>query len=219
METLVDVWGLYGGGGGGAEEPPVGGRLEDGGGAGLAEGPWGVGPLLGVGGRGFSLLWADEDAFSLGVGGALPRPPLLKGGGGGGAELLCFIPLPREEEEELLLLLLGGREMSGSDGRWERWSDGVDSLSDGDGEPDLPVGGRGAAALEPGGRSADLPTEPPAAPSVRKKRGARRSRGKASARRRRDHLDTKIQTSLFSYLKVGAINKTLLIPAFTDSAY
>lgn len=126
-----------------------------------------MGPLLGVGGRGFSLLWADDEPFSLGVGGALPRPPLLKGGGGGGAEVLCFIPPLREEE---LLLLLGGREMSGSDGRWERWSDGVDSLSDGDGELDLPVGGRGAAALEPGGRRADLPTEPPAAPSVRKRR-------------------------------------------------
>lgn len=51
--------------------------------------------------------------FWLGVGGALPRPPRLKGGGGGGAELLCFIPLPVEE----LLLLEGGREMSGSEGR------------------------------------------------------------------------------------------------------
>lgn len=69
----------------------------------------GAGPLLGVGGRGLSLLWEEEeDAF--GVGGALPRAPLLKGGGGGGAEVLCFIPLPMEEE---LLLLLppppGGR--------------------------------------------------------------------------------------------------------------
>lgn len=91
----------------------------------------------------------------------MPRPPLLKGGGGGGAEVLCFIPLPKEE---LLLLLLLGREMSGSDGRWERCSDGV-GLSDGEGEPERPVGGRGAAAREPGGRRADLPTEPPAEPS------------------------------------------------------
>lgn len=97
----------------------------------------------------------------------MPRPPLLKGGGGGGAEVLCFIPPPREE---LLLLLGGGREMSGSDGRWERCSEGAD-LSDGEGEPDLPVGGRGAAARDPGGRRADLPTEPPAEPSDRR-RGA-----------------------------------------------
>lgn len=119
-----------------------------------------MGPLFGVGGRGLSLLWEEEeDAF--GVGGALPRPPLLKGGGGGGAEVLCFIPLPMEE---LLLLLLGGREISGSEGRWVRWSDGV-GRSGGEGELERPVGGRGAAALDPGGRRADLPTEPPAAPS------------------------------------------------------
>lgn len=53
METPPDVCGLYGGGGGGAEEPPVGGLLEDG--AGFAE-LGRAGPLLGVGGRGFSLL-------------------------------------------------------------------------------------------------------------------------------------------------------------------
>lgn len=62
------------------------------------------------------------------------------------------------------LLLLGGREISGSDGRWERWSDGV-GLSDGEGELERPVGGRGAVALDPGGRRADLPTEPLAEPS------------------------------------------------------
>lgn len=108
----------------------------------------------------------------------------MKGGGGGGAEELCFIPPPREEEEELLLL--GGREMSGNDGRWDRWSDGVDNLSEGDGEPDLADGGRGAAAREPGGRRADLPTEPPAAPSVRKRR-----REDESARGHRGHFDAK----------------------------
>lgn len=54
--------------------------------------------------------------------------------------------------------------MSGSEGRWVRWSDGV-GLSGGEGELERPVGGRGAAALEPGGRRADLPTEPPAGPS------------------------------------------------------
>lgn len=75
--------------------------------------------------------------------------------------MLCFIPPPMEE---LLLLLLGGREISGSDGRWVRWSDGA-GLSDGEGELERPVGGRGAAALDPGGRRADLPTEPPAKPS------------------------------------------------------
>lgn len=53
METPPDVWGLYGGGGGGAAEPPVGGLLEDGGGGFTELG--GVGPLFGVGGRGFSL--------------------------------------------------------------------------------------------------------------------------------------------------------------------
>lgn len=100
----------------------------------------------------------------MGTGGALLRPPLLKGGGGGGAEVLCFIPLPMEE-----LLLLGGREMSGSDGRWVRCSDGV-CLSDVEGELERPVGGRGAAAREPGGRRADLPTEPPAEPSERRTR-------------------------------------------------
>lgn len=73
--------------------------------------------------------------------------------------MLCFIPLPMEE-----LLLLGGREISGSEGRWVRWSDGV-GLSGGEGELERPVGGRGAAALDPGGRRADLPTEPPAEPS------------------------------------------------------
>lgn len=74
--------------------------------------------------------------------------------------MLCFIPLPMEE----LLLLLGGREISGSEGRWVRWSDGA-GLSDGEGELERPVGGRGAAALDPGGRRADLPTEPAAEPS------------------------------------------------------
>lgn len=53
LEKPDVVCGLYGGGGGGAEEPPVGGLLEDGGGFTELEG---VGPLLGVGGRGFSLL-------------------------------------------------------------------------------------------------------------------------------------------------------------------
>lgn len=76
--------------------------------------------------------------------------------------MLCFIPLPKEEL--LLLLLLGGRERSGSEGRWPRWSEGV-ALSGGEGEVERPVGGRGAAALDPGGRRADLPTEPPAEPS------------------------------------------------------
>lgn len=76
--------------------------------------------------------------------------------------MLCFIPLPMEEL--LLLLLLGGREISGSEGRWVRWSDGA-CLSDGEGELERPVGGRGAAALDPGGRRADLPTEPAAEPS------------------------------------------------------
>lgn len=88
----------------------------------------------------------------MGVGGALPRLPLLKGGGGGGAEVLCFIPLPVEE----VLLLLEGREMSGREGRWERWCSG------GEGELERPVGGRGAADRDPGGFKADLPTEPPA---------------------------------------------------------
>lgn len=92
----------------------------------------------------------------------MPRPPLLNGGGGGGAEVLCFIPLPMEE---LLLLLLGGREMSGSDGRWERWCSGGEGLLGGEGELERPVGGRGAAGRDPGGRRADLPTEPPAGPS------------------------------------------------------
>lgn len=54
LERPLDVCGLYGGGGGGAEEPPVGGLLEDGGG--FTELWGGAGPLLGVGGRGFSLL-------------------------------------------------------------------------------------------------------------------------------------------------------------------
>lgn len=80
--------------------------------------PGGVGPLLGVGGRGFSRLWEEDEggvgAFWLGVGGALPRPPLEKGGGGGGAEVLCFMPPPVEEWEEPVLW---GREMSGSEGR------------------------------------------------------------------------------------------------------
>lgn len=137
----------------------MGGLLEDDGG--FTE-LGGVGPLLGVGGRGLSLLWADEEG-AFGVGGALPRPPRLKGGGGGGAEVLCFIPLPKEA---LLPLLLppGGRERSGSEGRWVRWSDGT-ALSGGEGEAERPVGGRGAAALDPGGRRADLPTDPPAEPS------------------------------------------------------
>lgn len=74
--------------------------------------------------------------------------------------MLCFMPPPKEE----LLLLLGGREMSGSDGRWERCSD-AGGFSAGEGEPERPVGGRGAAARDPGGRRADLPTEPPAEPS------------------------------------------------------
>lgn len=123
-------------------------------------------PLLGVGGRGFSLLCEEDEegAFWLGVGGALPRPPLLKGGGGGGAEVLCFIPLPVEE----LLLLLEGREMSGSDGRWERCTSDADGLAGGEGELERPVGGRGAAGRAPGGRRADLPTEPPAEPSGRR---------------------------------------------------
>lgn len=90
----------------------------------------------------------------------MPRPPLLKGGGGGGAEVLCFIPLPVDE----LLLLLEGREMSGSDGRWERCSDG-EGLLGGEGELERPVGGRGAAGRDTGGRRADLPTEPPTEPS------------------------------------------------------
>lgn len=91
----------------------------------------------------------------------MPRPPLLKGGGGGGAELLCFIPPPVEE-----LLLLEGREMSGSEGRWEeRWCSGGEGLLGGEGEEERPVGGRGAAGRAPGGRRADLPTEPLAEPS------------------------------------------------------
>lgn len=88
----------------------------------------------------------------------MPRPPLLKGGGGGGAEVLCFIPLPVEE-------LLLGREMSGSDGRWERCCSDGDGLVGGEGELERPVGGRGAAGRAPGGRRADLPTEPQAEPS------------------------------------------------------
>lgn len=153
METLPDACGLYGGGGGGAEEPPaVGGLLEEE--VGFME-LGGAGALLGVGGRGFSLLCEEDEecgagAFWLGVGGALLRPPLLKGGGGGGADVLCFIPLPVEDWEELLL---GGREMSGRDGRWDRCGSG------GEGE-ERPVGGRGAAGRDPGGRRADLPTEP-----------------------------------------------------------
>ena len=98
-------------------------------------------------------------AFWLGVGGALPRPPLLKGGGGGGAEVLCFIPVPVDE------LLLEGREMSGSEGRWERWCSGGEGLLPGEGEVERPVGGRGAVGLDPGGLSAERPTEPPAEPS------------------------------------------------------
>lgn len=89
----------------------------------------------------------------------MPRPPLLKGGGGGGAEVLCFIPLPVEE------LLLAGREMSGSEGRWERWCSGGEGLLAGEGEGERPVGGRGAAGRDPGGLRADLPTEPPVEPS------------------------------------------------------
>lgn len=71
--------------------------------------------------------------------------------------MLCFIPLP---VEELLLLLLGGREMSGSEGRWERWCSGGEGLLGGVGEEERPVGGRGAAGRDPGGLKADLPTEP-----------------------------------------------------------
>lgn len=97
----------------------------------------------------------------MGVGGALLRPPLLKGGGGGGAEVLCFIPLPVEE-----LLVLGGREMSGREGRWERWCSGGDGLLLGEGDGERPVGGRGAAGRDPGGRRADLPTDPPTGPSA-----------------------------------------------------
>lgn len=138
----------------------MGGLLEDDGG--FTE-LGGVGPLLGVGGRGLSLLWLDEEG-AFGVGGALPRPPRLKGGGGGGAEVLCFIPLPKEAPLPPLLLPLGGRERSGREGRWVRWSDGA-ALSGGEGETERPVGGRGAAALDPGGRRADLPTDPPAEPS------------------------------------------------------
>lgn len=162
LETLPDVCGLYGGGGGGAEEPPAGGLLEDR--AGFAE-LGGVGPLFGVGGRGFSLLYEEdvEDgavAFWLGAGGALPRPALLKGGGGGGAEVLCFIPLPVEE-----LLLLDGRDMSGSEGRCECWCSDGEGLFVGVGEVERPEGGRGAVGRDPGGLRADLPTEPPAGPS------------------------------------------------------
>lgn len=92
----------------------------------------------------------------------MPRPPLLKGGGGGGAEVLCFIPLPVEKPP---LLPLGGREMSGSEGRWERWCSGGEGLLAGEGDEERPVGGRGAAGRDPGGRRADLPTEPQAEPS------------------------------------------------------
>lgn len=91
----------------------------------------------------------------------MPRPPLLNGGGGGGAEVLCFIPLPAEE----MLLLLEGREMSGSEGRWERWCSGGEGLLGGEGEVERPEGGRGAEDRDPGGLRADLPTEPPAEPS------------------------------------------------------
>lgn len=125
----------------------------------------GVGPLLGVGG--FSLLWEDDvegGAFWDGVGGALPRAFLLKGGGGGGAEVLCFIPLLEEE-------LFGGHEMSGSEGRWERCCSGGEGLLAGEGEEERPVGGRGAAGRDTGGRRADLPTEPPAKPSGRQTGG------------------------------------------------
>ncbi len=73
--------------------------------------------------------------------------------------MLCFIPLL---VEELLLLVLEGREMSGSDGRWVRWCSVEEDLLEGEGELERPVGGRGAADREPGGRRADLPTEPPA---------------------------------------------------------
>lgn len=48
--------------------------------------------------------------------------------------MLCFIPLP---VEELLLLLLGGREMSGSEGRWERWCSGGEVLLGGVGEDQI----------------------------------------------------------------------------------
>ena len=81
----------------------------------------------------------------------------MKGGGGGGAEVLCFIP-PAEE----------GREMSGSEGRWERWFSGEEERPEGgrgEGEEERPEGGRGAAGRDPGGRRADLPTEPPEEPS------------------------------------------------------
>lgn len=125
----------------------------------------GVGPLLGVGGGGFSLLWEDdveEGAFWCGAGGVLPRLFLLKGGGGGGAEVLCFIPLLEEE------LLLEGREMSGSEGRWECCCSGGEGLLAGEGDGERPVGGRGAAGRVPGGRRADLPTEPPARPSEKR---------------------------------------------------
>lgn len=79
--------------------------------------------------------------------------------------MLCFIPPPAEE-----LLLLEGREMSGSEGRWERWCSGGEGLLGGEGEEERPVGGRGAAGRDPGGLKADLPTDPPAEPSGRTQR-------------------------------------------------
>lgn len=70
------------------------------------------GVLLGVGGRGFSLLYEDE-----GGEGALPR---RQRGGGGGAEEECFMLVEGEEAAEEGEEGEGEEDRLGSEGRWER---------------------------------------------------------------------------------------------------
>lgn len=75
--------------------------------------------------------------------------------------MLCFIP-PEE-------LLLWEWEMSGREGRCDRWGSDEEGLLGGVGELERPVGGRGAAGRDPGGLRADLPREPTTGPSGRRR--------------------------------------------------